>query len=84
MEKELSETENAVEIRNCQIKMSKQGHRMEALLKGASTMSSSKKTFDLDNDRAGKPISVAEVEKMPEYTRVTDNSIIKVLVPCLD
>ncbi len=74
---ELSKGDSSIEIKDCQIKMSRQGHCMEALLKGASKITSSPKSFNLDNDRDGKPMSIEKAQKLPEYTRVT--VVVKVL-----
>ena len=52
---------------------------MEVLLKTATTIKPSTKTFDLSNDIDAQttPIPLAEVQKMPKYSKVT--VIVKVL-----
>ena len=45
-----NEKEKPVELHNCQIKQSRQGHEMEVLLKSATIIKPSTKTFDLSND----------------------------------
>ena len=45
-----SEKDEPVELENCQLKISRQGHEMEVLLKTATIIKPSTSTFDLSND----------------------------------
>ena len=74
---EFSETGVPVVLKDCQIKMSRQGHEMEVLLKNSTKISASGKVFDMCDEMEDKPVPLAEVHKMAEYTRVT--VIVKVL-----
>ena len=60
---ELSKGDNSVVIEDCQLVMSRQGHRMEALLKSSTSITESNKQFDLSQDCDGKIISLAEAKK---------------------
>ena len=57
--------------------MSRQGHEMEVLLKNSTKIGASGKVFDMCDEMEDKPVPLAEVQKMAEYTRVT--VIVKVL-----
>ena len=74
-----TEKDEPVELHNCQIKRSRQGHEMEVLLKTATVIKPSTKTFDLSNDidTPPTPVTLVEVHAMPEYSKVT--VIVKVL-----
>ena len=76
-----TEKDEPVELQNCQIKRSRQGHEMEdlVLLKTATVIKPSTKTFDLSNDidTSPTPVTLVEVHAMPEYSKVT--VIVKVL-----
>ena len=74
---EFSQTGAPVVLKDCWIKVSRQGHEMEVLLKNSTTICESGKTSDLCEDMENKPIPLSEVQKMVEYTRVT--VIVKVL-----
>ena len=62
---DFSEKETPVVLKDCQIKISRQGHEMEVLLKSSTKISASDKEFDMSDEMQDKPTSLAEVKKMP-------------------
>lgn len=67
---DLSEKGESVLFKDCQIKLSRQGHEMEVLLKNSTKISASEKSFDI-TESEDKPIALVEAHNLPEYSRVT-------------
>ena len=75
---EFSQSGAPVLLKDCQSKMSRQGHEMEVLLKNSTKISASGKTFEMCDEMDDQHVSLCEVQTMAEYTRVT--TIVKVLL----
>ena len=71
---EFSQSGTAVVPKDCQVKMSRQWHEM---VKNSTKITASDKTFEMSDEVEDKPVTLSEVNKMEEYTRVT--VIVKVL-----
>ena len=66
-----SDSKDPVTLEDCQVKLSRQGHRMQALLKNTTKISPSAKTFNIpDEDQSGSVI-LAKVEDKPAFEKVT-------------
>ena len=68
-----SDSKDPVTLQDCQVKLSRQGHEMEALLKNTTKISPSAKIFKIpDEDQSGHgSVTLAEVEDRQTFDKVT-------------
>ena len=67
-----SENKTPVSLQDCQIKVSRQGNQMEALLKNGTKISPSKRKFDIpegDDDDTSAAITIAEIQEIQPFKK---------------
>ena len=63
---DFSQSGKPVALKDCEVKVSRQGHQMKILLKNSTEISISMKTINVSNEAESGPVLLTEVEKMPE------------------